>query len=439
MSDLYAIIGLGATGFSCAHFLKKKGQAVAIMDTRLQPPCLTELEEAYTDIPLTLGRLDEDWLRQATTIVISPGISIAAPLIQEQIKRGVPIIGDIELFARHATAPIMAVTGTNAKSTVTTLLGKMAAACSYRVEVGGNLGTPALNLLNEVDLYVLELSSFQLETTYSLNAAAATILNITPDHMDRYQSLEAYKNAKQRIYQGCQQAICNKDDLLTDTTAIAKKTYFTLSAPNARDFGLVKKNNAFYLAHGNEILLCADELPLKGKHYYANALAALAMGHAMNFPLDKMLQVLRDFKGLPHRCEFIRELNGVSWFNDSKGTNVGATEAAIQGLGTELTGKLVLIAGGVGKGADFKPLVKPIQQYVKHVVLIGEAATDLEKILKPHIPLSFAKTMDDAIDQAKKVANNGDAILLSPACASFDMFKHFEHRGEVFTNIVKAL
>lgn len=443
MSDLHVIVGLGITGISCARYLAARGIPIAMIDTRENPPQLAAFQKEFPRVPVVLGKLDDPLLQQANTIVLSPGIALHESIIAAQVKRGVPVIGDIELFARAVSVPVIAITGTNAKSTVTTLVGEMAKTSGYAVETGGNLGIPALELLTHnpnADLFVLELSSFQLETTFSLTAQVATILNVTPDHMDRYANLEAYQRAKQRIYLNCHTAVCNRDDPLTECgEKIKQKIYFTLQAPNENEFGLIIQQNETYLARGKEILLNVKELPVMGKHYQANALAALALGDGFGFPMFAMLKVLREFKGLPHRCQLVRERQGVRWYNDSKGTNVGATQAAIEGLGSEISGKLILIAGGVGKNANFSSLLPCIEKYARHVVLIGEAANELANTIAARVDVSFAKSMDEAVQKAAHAAKPSDSVLLSPACASFDMFKNYEHRGQVFTEIVEKL
>src|SRR3990167_3060266 len=439
MSDLHVIVGLGATGLSCARYLNKQNIPIAVTDTRTHPPQLDAVQQFCPNITLALGGLDAALLNQASCIVLSPGIALHEPKIAEQLKRGTPVIGDIELFARAVNVPVIAITGTNAKSTVTTLVGKMASAAGFGTQVGGNLGLPALDLLDaKTDLYVLELSSFQLETTFSLKPMVSTVLNVTPDHMDRYISLMEYQQAKQRIYQHCQIAICNYDDSLTEH-AHARKFYFTMHAPKKNQFGLLIENGDTYLAYEDHRLLTTAELPVKGKHSYMNALASLAIGYGFGLPFEPMLSVLREFTGLPHRCQFVRELDGVSWVNDSKGTNVGATLAAIEGLGSDISGKLILIAGGVGKKADFSPLAHAIEKHVRHVVLIGEAANELAKIIGTRASVSFANSMEEAVEQARQHAHSHDNVLLSPACASFDMFRHFEDRGEVFMELVNGL
>ncbi len=435
----YVIVGLGLTGMSCARHLARCGMPFAVIDTRPAPPHLAEFKNAFPGIEVSLGQLDEVLLDKATDIILSPGIPLQTPAIQKQIALGKPVIGDIELFAQAVNSSVIAITGTNAKSTVTTLVGEMAETAGVKVKVGGNLGTPALDLITEeAELYVLELSSFQLETVTSLKPAVATVLNITPDHMDRYASFQDYIAAKKRVYQHCQVAVCNRDDVLTDHNAI-KKFNFTLQQPKDNEFGLLHQNGDVYLAHAGQALLPVSDLPVAGKHYQANALAALAIGYGYGLSMDAMIKTLKTFKGLPHRCELVRKRNGVSWYNDSKGTNVGATLAAIEGLGSDIKGKLVIIAGGVGKSADFSPLVLSIEKYAKSVVLIGEAAPLLAALIGDRVDVQFAKSMEEAVLLSDKIAASGDGVLLSPACASFDMFKNFEHRGQVFSEAVRGL
>ncbi len=411
----------------------------------MEPPGLAAIKASYPEVLLSLGGLNEALLEEAEVIVCSPGVSLQEPAIAKQRMKGVPVIGDIELFARAAKAPIIAITGSNAKSTVTTVTGLMMEAAGLAVKVGGNLGIPVLDLLVSPpvlpEAYVLELSSFQLETTYTLKPQVATVLNVTPDHMDRYADFQAYRAAKQRIYQDCQIAVCNRDDLNTECGDhySLRRFYFTLNEPVQNEFGLIKKNNENYLAFENEILMPVSALPIRGRHYQANALAALAIGHGFGLPMQAMLQVLREFKGLIHRCQLIRELKGVYWYNDSKGTNVGATLAAMEGLGSEIEGKLILIAGGVGKSADFSPLVPAIGKYVRTVMVLGEAAPILAETIAGASEVLFAKDLQEAVLRADQKAHPGDCVLLSPACASYDMFRNYEHRGEVFMQLVQDL
>jgi UDP-N-acetylmuramoylalanine--D-glutamate ligase len=444
MSDITVIVGLGVTALSVARFLSERKIPFALIDSRPNPPHLKQFKELFPEVPVDLGTLDSPYLNQAVKLVVSPGVSVHEPAIVKQAARGVEIFGDIELFALTTKAPVIAITGTNAKSTVTTLVGMMAVAAGLRTAVGGNLGIPALDLLLEEtpEVFVLELSSFQLETTFSLAPRVAAILNVTPDHMDRYETVQDYLLAKQRIYSHCRVAVCNLDDPATDPDKRydEKKLQFTLQRPGPHDFGLLAKPDGNYLAFGDEALMPVRELPILGRHYQANALAALAIGYGFGLPFEPMLKTLREFKGLEHRCQLVRERHQVNWYNDSKGTNVGATLAAIEGLGTEISGRLILIAGGVGKNADFTPLIPAISRYVKTIILMGEAAPLFAELLNDSaVTIKFARTMQDAVSIADTIAEAGDCVLLSPACASFDMFNNFEHRGQVFTQAVEEL
>lgn len=440
--NFHIVVGLGKTGISCVRYLTAQGLPVLAMDTRAHPPGLAELQAHWPKVPVILGGLDEKSLLQARELVVSPGLSLHEPALAKAMAKGIPAVGDIELFARHAKAPIVAITGSNAKGTVTTLVGDMAHQAGLRVQVGGNIGTPALDLLaeEEPDLYVLELSSFQLETTYSLKAAAATILNISADHLDRYDAMADYIAAKQRIYHNCRAAIFNRDDQATyPDDAVATKISFGLQTPPPDQFGLLQQEGAMWLARGNKPLLATKELRIKGRHNIANALAALALGTAVELPVPPMLEALSRFTGLPHRCQWVAEHAGIHWYNDSKGTNIGATLAAIEGLGADISGKIVLIAGGVGKGADFTVLRPAIAAHVRAVVLIGEDAPLLHKAWQGTTTLLAAASMQKAVQMAHAAAQSGDAVLLSPACASLDMFSNFEERGDIFMAEVRSL
>ena len=437
---LRVVVGLGKTGLSCVRFLRALGYQVAVNDTRLTPPNLAELNAEFPEVEVSLGRLDEALLLRAQEIITSPGISINEPeLLSVRVNAGISVIGDIELFCRATTKPIVAITGSNAKSTVTTLVGLMAENAHIKVGVGGNLGTPVLELLDpETELYILELSSFQLETTHSLKAAAAIVLNVSEDHMDRYASMQAYHQAKHRVYRNCQFYITNRQDPLTVPLLpeAIPHTSFGLDAPDLKTYGVIREAGQSYLAKGREKLLLASEMGIFGEHNIANALAALALGEAVDIPMPVMLQTLKEFKGLPHRCQLVSKHQNVAWYNDSKGTNVGATLAAIDGLGAAITGKVILIAGGVGKGQDFKPLSPALAKYGKAVILIGEDASKIDAAITANVDKVYATTLVDAVQQAQTLASAGDAVLLSPACASFDMFKHYEDRGQQFVSAV---
>ena len=440
------VIGLGKTGMSCVRYLADLGVPFKVMDTRDQPPGIEQLRTDFPGVPVHTGGLKKDWLMSADELVVSPGIALSEPDIAEAIASGVKAIGDIELFCRevHSASnpkPIVAITGSNGKSTVTTLLGEMAEASGLTVGVGGNIGTPALELLGNpaVDLYVLELSSFQLETIESLRAKVATVLNLSADHMDRYDSLSDYHRAKQSIYRGCDTAVFNRDDPLTSPLlpVTAGAVTFTTQAPDLGHYGLLEDDEGVWLSRGMEKLLNTARMRIRGRHNQQNALSALALGNAVGLELDAMLGVLQTFTGLAHRCQWLAEKEGVSWFNDSKATNVGATVAAIDGLGADLPGQIVLIAGGDGKGADFSELRPSVAAHVCHVVLIGRDAPLIRNVLEGSAPLHEAKDLKEAVQLSARLANSGDAVLLSPACASFDMFRNFEHRGEVFTALVQ--
>ena len=442
-SDQFRIVvGLGKSGMSVVRHLARRGQPFAVVDTRANPPELATLQAQYPEIEVRCGELDVDFLCRASELLVSPGLAVSTPALQAAAARGVTLSGDIELFAREARAPIVAITGSNAKSTVTTLVGEMAQAAGRKVAVGGNLGTPALDLLNDdVELYVLELSSFQLETTEQLNAEVATCLNVSEDHMDRYAGLPAYHQAKHRIFRGARQVVVNRDDRLSRPLVGEEVPVwsFGLCKPDFKGFGLIEENGEKHLAFQFEVLMPARELKMRGAHNQSNALAALALGHAVGLPFAAMLQTLRTFAGLPHRCQWVGERAGVSYYDDSKATNVGAALAAIGGLGADIDGKLVLIAGGDGKGADFSALREPIARYCREVILLGRDAGRLASVLQDAVALKQVQGLEEAVQRAAECALPGDAVLLSPACASLDMFKNFEERGRLFAAAVEAL
>ncbi len=437
----HVVVGLGRTGVSCVRHLRARGIAVCAMDSRERPPGLEALDDRDDALRLVLGRFDPDLLRSARRVVLSPGVSLAEPAVAAAVAAGVPVVGDIELFAELADAPVVAVTGSNGKSTVTRMVAAMAERAGHAVRAGGNLGTPALDLLDAgATLYVLELSSFQLETTHTLAPVAAAVLNVTPDHLDRYRDVAAYARAKQRILAHARVAVLNLDDPLTRAMAAGARGVvgFTLQAPVGEGLGLREHGGTVWLARDGVSLMPARDLGLPGRHNVANALAALALGLAADLELAPMLEALRAFRGLPHRCEVVAEHAGVRWINDSKGTNVGATVAAIEGLAAE--GPLVLIAGGEGKGADFSPLAAALAERAREVILLGRDATLIADALAPAgLALERATSLDDAVARARVVARSGDTVLFSPACASFDMFVDYEARGEAFAAAVREM
>ena len=436
------VIGLGKTGYSVVAFFAVRGFNVIAMDTRNEPPFASEIKQTFPDVTLCLGGLDQAQLLDAEKIVVSPGLPLATKEIQTAKKAGVEIVSDIQVFAEYAQAPVIAITGSNAKSTVTTLVGLMAKEAGLNVAIGGNLGTPALDLINDdIELYVMELSSFQLEATPNLNAAVATVLNISPDHLDRYDSYQAYYESKHAIFNGAKWGVINLDDeLSTPIFSQPENTVaFTVKEPKENEFGVRIIDNGMFLAKGEQILLSCQALKIKGLHNRSNALAALALGECAGLPMSSMLQTLKVFPGLEHRCQWVGVHNGVEFYNDSKGTNVGATLAALEGLGPDINGHLILMAGGVGKGADFTYLQQAVSEYVDTLVAYGEDAMLIAEALKDQTKVIQADSFEGAFKQACDVASDGDAILLSPACASFDMFKSFEHRGETFVKLVEGL
>lgn len=440
-SQIKVIVGLGITGLSVARFLTMQNQTFVIVDNRMNPPMLEKLQRELPHAAVELGDFKRKTFTSASEIILSPGISKKEPFIQEAFNEGVSVISDIELFARVAAAPIVAITGSNGKSTVTTLLAEMAAAAGLAVQVGGNLGIPALDLLNETaELYVLELSSFQLENTYNLNATVATVLNISEDHMDRYSSLMEYVLSKQRIYFGAEKIVVNRDDILTQPPVANNVVQLNFGAhePDLKMFGLRMMDNSLCLVRGIETLMSAKDVKIKGRHNLVNALAALALGYAIDLPLEAMVTTLQTWPGLEHRCQFIREINGIAFYNDSKATNVGATVAAIEGFAQETDG-LVLIVGGEGKGADFSHLQQVIKQHVKILIVLGKDGHSIASGLENDVEVHPVVSLQEAVQKSYEQARTGFVVLLSPACASFDMFENFSDRGNQFSASVQAL
>ncbi len=442
------IIGLGKTGLSCARYLHSQGLPFKVIDTRENPPGEEEYRQLFPDAPLHTGGFNEQWLMAADELVVSPGIALKEPSISRAVENGATAIGDIELFCRAVNTcspnkPVVAITGSNGKSTVTTLVGEMVRQSGLNPGVGGNIGTPALDLLDDdsIDVYVLELSSFQLETTHSLRATAATVLNLSPDHMDRYPTLAEYHQAKQRIYKGCGTAVFNRDDPLTSPLlpVTSGAVTFTKGTPDLGQMGLLPDDEGVWLCKGLEKQMNTRQMKLKGHHNYLNALAALALGEAIGLDSNAMFEALVSFPGLKHRCQWLGEHEGVTWFNDSKATNVGASVAAIDGLGEGLEGRIILIAGGDGKGADFTELKPAVDRYVSHLVLIGRDGPAIEQVVKGSVTIHNASSLEEAVSISAGLAEEGDAVLLAPACASFDMFNSFEHRGDRFAELVNGL
>ena len=433
------IVGLGVTGLSVARFLNKHQIQSAIVDSRKAPPGLKELEESMEEMAVCTGGFDEEAFEAATHLVVSPGISLEQKDIVKAAQRGAHILGDIDMFAACADAPVACITGSNGKSTVTTLLGLMAEASKLDVRVGGNLGTAALDLITEKtpDLYILELSSFQLERTTQLNASVATVLNISADHMDRYEDMAAYAKVKASVFRGNGAIVLNRADdvvmAMQDETRAG--ITFGLDAPEAEHYGVMAKENVDYLVKGDEYVMPVPELKIKGSHNIQNALAAIAMADVLKIPVTGQKQALKEFAGLAHRTQWVAESNGRVWINDSKATNPGATLAAIEGL----KGSIILIAGGDAKGADFSLLKNAIQHHVVHVVLMGRDGPVLKEQAVNDVSCTFVDSIEQAVQLADKLAKQGDTILLSPACASLDQFANYQERGERFVAAVERL
>ncbi len=430
------VLGLGDTGLSMAKWLARRGAVVRVADTRAAPPRLADLRRSLPGVAADCGPFREESFAGIDLIGISPGVPLSEPSVRRAVVAGIEVL-------------VIAVTGTNGKSTVTALAGAMAKAAGADCEVAGNIGPAVLDALmrreelgRAAGLWVLELSSFQLETTHSLAADAAAVLNITEDHLDRYRGLDDYARAKARVFSGDGIQVLNRGDPRSLSMALpGRKTItFGLDVPRrAEDWGLIERGGEPWLAQGANLLLAVREMKLVGLHNAANALAALALCRALGLPLEPLLAALREFKGLPHRVERVGETAGVRWYDDSKGTNVGSTVAALAGLARR-DSKIVLIAGGDGKGQDFSPLKDAVARSVRALVLIGRDAPLIEAaVAGARIPVRRAASMEEAVSFAAQAARSGDAVLLSPACASFDMFRDYRHRGEAFREAVEGI
>jgi len=434
------IVGMGRTGLSVARHLQRCGYRISVTDSRAAPPELAGVQALGASIVTRTGGFDARLLEQADIVVTSPGVPLDDPFFVQARARGLEIVGDIELFARSADAPVVGITGTNGKSTVTTLLGRMAERAGVRVRVGGNLGQPALDLLDRgpTDLYVLELSSFQLDTTHSLKLKAAVVLNLSADHMDRYATLRHYGDSKARIFAHCETAVVNADE--PEVVRMPRPSQRVISfglTDNKADYTLMTppQQQEAWLARRGAPLMPVASLKISGRHNAANALATLALGDALRLPMAPMLDELREFTGLPHRAQWVAEISGVRYINDSKGTNVGATLAAVNGL----AGPLIVIAGGDGKGQDFTPLAAAFRGKVRTTVLLGRDAGLIETALAGICHTARAQNMQEAVRLAARFAKAGETVLLSPACSSLDMFRDYAHRGNAFAAAVQEL
>lgn len=440
------VLGLGDTGLSALRWLARRGARLHAADTRAAPPSLGAIREEFPTLAPALGAFDEALLEGVDAVVASPGIALRTPLLRRARERGIEVLGDVEVFgreiARRATgARVLGITGTNGKSTVTALAGAMGQAAGLRTVVAGNIGVPVLDAIDspqsrDADLFVIELSSYQLETTSSVAFDAAAMLNVTQDHLDRYDSIADYASTKARIFRHARTRVVNRDDAWSRGLAGGERTFsFGLGVPSARDeWGLDAARET--LCRGRETLLPVDDMAMKGLHNAANALAAHALLSAIDAPPEPLARAIREFPGLRHRVELVAEAGGVRFYDDSKGTNVGATVAALEGF----RAPVVLIAGGEGKGQDFSPLAGAVRTHARAVVLLGRDAPALAAALEPAaVPLRRVRSMAEAVEEAFAHALPGDAVLLSPACASLDMFRDFGHRGQVFAQAAREL
>jgi UDP-N-acetylmuramoylalanine--D-glutamate ligase len=444
MTKTILMIGLGKTGFSIARHLQATGQDFIAYDTRLEPADLKKFQELYPNIEVFCHDYPPQLLEKIDKIICSPGVALHEEILQEAMAKNIPIQNDLDCLMELIDAPVIGITGSNGKSTVTTLVGLMCQAQGLNTAIGGNLGTPVLDLYYanpHYDIWVLELSSFQLLHMQHLKLKAATILNVSPDHIDYHGSMDAYVSAKQRIYENTDMLIYNRDDELSAPKSRAlHEESFGLSSPKKNQWGILNTEHGQVIAFEDSVYLSVNELKIKGRHNWLNAMAASALAKYVGVSDVAIKQVLKDFPGLEHRTQWVSHRQGITFINDSKGTNLGATYAAIEGLGPTLNhGKIVLIAGGQGKGADFTPMRTLLEKYVRYVVLIGQDAKLLEQQWQNTVEMQCAATLLEAVNMANEKAQAGDIVLLSPACASLDMFKNYEDRGQQFEKLVKGL
>jgi len=430
------IVGLGETGFSVAKFLYQQQIAFAVVDSRDKPPLNDTLLQDYPDTPIFTGGFDNAAFNVATHLVVSPGVSLQEPSIKKAVLSGAKVLSDIDLFACAVDKPVVAITGSNGKSTVTTMLGEMGNEAGVKTAIGGNLGVPALDLLDDViELYVLELSSFQLERTTLLNAKAATVLNVTEDHLDRHSDINDYAKEKKKVFAGDGVMLLNEDDAIVKAMMDKSRKTETFSIQSDNGFHLAIHKGENWLMDENQPLMRQSDVQLEGSHNLANALAALALGKAVDLQLEAMCKALRKFRGLSHRMQKVADVKGISWVNDSKATNIGACVAALQGYEQ----KVILIAGGDAKGADMQELIPAIKQKAKCVVLMGKDAAVIESAINGCVPAYRVESVTEAVKLAADLAEEGESVLLSPACASIDQYKNYKERGDKFTEAVMDL
>jgi len=433
------VLGAGLSGMSCARFLAKHRIEFALNDSREHIVNQESFKQEFPNQTLSLGCWDKDLINDADIILVSPGIDTAIPQISRHISSHTQMFGDVELFFRLKQLPTIAVTGSNGKSTVVSLVHHIGQTLGINTQLGGNIGVPLLDVIeDDVALLVLELSSFQLETLSSMTATATTLLNVSDDHLDRHKTMENYQQIKQRIHLNTQCAVVNRDDKASHYDGKSPVISFGESIPVAGEFGLANIEQETHLMFGDKALIATNKLPIAGKHNATNCLAALALGYAANWPLDEMIAALMTFEGLSHRCQKVPTNDGISWINDSKATNVGATIAAIEGLSNP-NHKLIVIAGGQGKGADFSPLTSILEQHVDHLIVMGEDKSLIKSACPKTVKLSDVASLNEAVALAKEEASVGDVVLFSPACASFDMFKNFAQRGDAFVHLVNEV
>ncbi|MDC9728641.1 MAG: UDP-N-acetylmuramoyl-L-alanine--D-glutamate ligase [Methyloprofundus sp.] len=431
------VVGLGKTGVSVAYYLRQLEIEFAVVDSRDKPALNDELLDKMLDVPVFTGGFDSSLFKLATHVVVSPGVSMQEPVIQQALSQGVIALSDIDLLACSVNKPIVAITGSNGKSTVTTLLGEMAKADGVKVAVGGNLGVPALNLIGEeVELYILELSSFQLERTTQLNATVATVLNISEDHLDRYTGMDDYIKQKKNVFAGDGVMVINADDADVLKMQDATRELLTFSLDHSADYHIKQTEKGRFLACKDQEILAVNELAILGRHNQANALAALALGKVVNLSEPGMCHALKHYKGLKHRMQFVADIKGVRWVNDSKATNIGACTAALQGFDGK---KIILIAGGDAKGANMSELLPSLVEKVQTLLVIGKDAELIKQAVKGLVPVIEVGTLKKAVKTAKKIAEVGNIVLLSPACASIDQFENYKERGKLFSSEVEAL
>lgn len=440
------VLGAGLTGLSCVRFLQSHGINCCLNDSRANAVDSQVFTAEFPHCPLTLGEWQLQWLKDAEVVLLSPGIDLAAEQLDKVINEHCLVMGDVELFCQLSDATVIAVTGSNGKSTVVSLLEHLGNKLNLNVALGGNIGVPVLEQLKQpAACNILELSSFQLETLTSMKAISATVLNVSDDHLDRHKTLANYSKIKQKVYQQCDVAVVNRDDKFSYSRvelSTQQVISFGSDIPKEDHFGLVDDNGELSLMYGDKVLIDHKKLPLAGIHNALNYLAALALGKAANWSLTEMVANLASFEGLPHRCQRVPSHDNITWINDSKATNVGASIAAIDGLSPTINSKskLILIAGGDGKGADFTPLAQTIKQHVRYLITLGKDGAQLLAAAKLSDEHAFnVDSLAAAVEKAHKLAEQGDVVLLSPACASIDMFKNFAERGQLFVNAVLSM